>query len=87
MIHNPFKKWILNLSLIARIVNHTIQVVESKFDSAKGRDIKYMYLDACYDEDDDDSREAFDNSMEELYNLLEAFEGLETPTINQQACE
>ena len=45
----------------------TLQVVESKFDSAKGRDIKYMYLDACYDEDDDDSREAFDNSMEELY--------------------
>ena len=46
-----------------------------------------MYLDACYDEDDVDSREAFDNSMEELYNLLEAFEGLETPTINQKVCD
>ena len=46
-----------------------------------------MYLDACYDEDDVDSREAFDTSMEELYNLLEAFEGLETPTINQKVCD
>ena len=65
----------------------TLQVVKSKFKSAKGRDIKYMYLDACYDEDDVDSREAFDTSMEELYNLLEAFEGLETPTINQKVCD
>ena len=46
-----------------------------------------MYLDACYDEEDEDEMEAFDKSMEQLFELLEAYEGLETPTINQQACE
>ena len=53
----------------------------------QGRNIKYMYLDACYDEEDEDEMEAFDKSMEQLFELLEAYEGLETPTINQQACE
>ena len=63
-----------------------MKVVEGKFDSAKGKDIKYMFLDACYDEDDDDEKEAFDKSMEELLELLEKFDGLETPKINDKAC-
>ena len=46
-----------------------------------------MYLDACYDEEDEDEMEAFDNYMEQLFDLLEACEGLETPSINQEACE
>ena len=45
-----------------------------------------MYLDACYDEDDEDEIEAFEKSMDQLFELLEASEGLETATI-KQACE
>ena len=67
-----------------------MEAVESKFDSAKGRDIKYMFLDACYDEGDEenqgdpDEKEAFDNSMEQLYKLLKAFPGLETSKVNDK---
>ena len=64
-----------------------MQVVASKFDSAKGREIKYMFLDACYDEDDEDETKAFNDSMEELYELLEKFDGLETSKVNDQASQ
>lgn len=56
-------------------------------ETLQGRDLRYMYLDACYDEEDEDEMEAFDKSMEQLFELLKTYEGLETPTINQQACE
>ena len=60
-----------------------MKVVESKFESARGRNIKYMYLDACFVEDEDDEKEAFDKAMEELYKLIEAHKGLETNTIDK----
>ena len=72
-----------------------IQVVESKIESAKGRNLQYMFLDACYDEDDPDEdyiadpeeKEAFDESMQKLYKLLEKFDGLETSKVNDQVVD
>ena len=45
-----------------------------------------MFLDACYDEEDEDEKMAYDDSMETLYKLLESFKGLETSQVNNQAC-
>ena len=45
-----------------------------------------MYLDACYDEEDDDEREAFENSMARLSELVQKFPGMETSSVNEKAC-
>lgn len=61
-----------------------MQVVKGKFNLAKWMNIRYLFLDACYDEEDDHEKEIFEKSMEELYGLLERFPGLETTRVNDK---
>ena len=61
-----------------------IEVVKSKFNSAKGKNITNMFLDACYDEEDADEKLMFEKSMEELHALLTSLKGLPTCSVNDK---
>ena len=62
-----------------------IKVVEDKFPQVKGKQLKYLFLDACYDEEDEDEEEAFKTAMDQLYTMLDSHkEGLPTTRINKE---
>ena len=58
-----------------------MKVVEKQFPNGKG--LQYLYLDACYDKNDDDENTAFDNALGTLRQLLEANTGLTTDSIRR----
>ena len=47
--------------------------------------MKCLLLDSCYDEDDDDEKEAFDSAMERLWDLMDQAPDL--PTVRVQMVE
>ena len=47
--------------------------------------MKCLLLDSCYDEDDDDEKEAFDSAIERLWDLMDQAPDL--PTVRVQMVE
>ena len=58
-----------------------MKVVEEHFPNGKG--LQYLYLDACYDKNDDDENTAFLNALRTLRQLLKDNTGLTTASIRQ----
>jgi len=58
-----------------------IKVVEKQFHNGKG--LQYLYLDACYDKNDDDEKNAFLNALGTLRQLLDNNTGLTTASIRR----
>ena len=61
-----------------------IKVVEDKFPEVKSKHLQYLFLDACFDEEDEDEEEAFKTAMESLWKMLDSQkDGLPTTTVNK----
>ena len=60
-----------------------VRGVEEKFPNAAGG-LKYLYLDACFDETDDLETNAFEDSMEKLYQQLDSAPRLATSKVNEK---
>jgi hypothetical protein len=60
-----------------------IKEVVEKFPKAEGN-LKYLYLDACYDADDEAEEQCFNESMQKLYNMLEETPKLLTSQVNEK---
>ena len=59
------------------------------FPLTKDKELKYLYLDSCYEEEDIDEDNAFQKAMEDLYSMVELVplsEGLETNKVNEKVC-
>ena len=52
-----------------------------------GRGIDYVFLDACFDEEDPEENRCFDQAMEKLHKALDAAEGLPTSKVQEVATE
>ena len=62
-----------------------IKVVEDKFPEVKSKHLQYLFLDACFDEVNEDEKEAFTTAMESLWKMLDDHkDGLPTTTVNQK---
>merc|ERR1712180_328759 len=59
-----------------------LKVVESKF--RKGGCLNYLFLDACYDEEDEEEEAAFKEAMENLYIMVEEAPKLPTSQVNEK---
>ena len=65
-----------------------IKVVEQKFEKAREKHLKYLYLDAWYDEEDEDEVAAFNKAMQDLYEMIESHpEGLPTTKVQMVTTE
>jgi len=64
------------------IAKEYLKVVEGKF--PKGGGLQYMYLDACYDEEDEEEEASFKQAMERLYTMVENFPKLPTSQVNEK---
>ena len=62
-----------------------MKVVEDRFHSAKGNNIRYMFLDAhCDDEEaDEEEKMMFEQAMEDIYTLLEALPKMYTDNVQK----
>ena len=49
--------------------------------------MKFLLLDSCYDDTDEDEKEAYDTSMEELWDLLEKAKSLPTDKVKKVETE
>ena len=56
--------------------------VEKRFPNSSGG-LKYLFLDACYDEDIQEESNHFQESMEELYTMLNSAPKLATSSVNK----
>ena len=63
--------------------NEYLATLQNKF--PKGKGMKFLLLDSCYEKEYDDEKEAYDSSMERLWELLDKAPGL--PTIKVQMVE
>jgi len=63
------------------IARDYLKVVESKF--LKGGSLNYLFLDACYDEEDEEEEAAFKEAMENLYTMVEKAPKLPTSQVNE----
>jgi len=61
-----------------------MKVVEDKFPQVKNKGLKHLFLDACFDDNDEEEEEAFNKAMEDLYILLDGMTGLETSKVNDK---
>ena len=59
-----------------------VKEVEKKFPNGAG--LQYLFLDACYDEEDEDEEAAFKASMEDLYEMLTKAPKLQTFDVNEK---
>ena len=62
-----------------------IQTVEDKFSFGKGLD--YLIMDACFDEEDDDEKRAFEEALERLWNKIKAAGRLQTENVRKVESE
>ena len=62
------------------------KVVGKRFPKVKNNGLQYLFLDAQFDEDDDDEVKAFEEAMEKLYGMIESHDGLPTNKINEEVC-
>ena len=59
-----------------------VQEVEKKFPN--GRGLQYLFLDACFDDEDEDEDEAFQTSMGILFKMLTEADKLNTFDVNEK---
>merc|ERR550532_499110 len=59
-----------------------VKEVEKMFPNSAGG-LRYLFLDACYDEEDPDELAHFQASMEELYKMLDSAPKLATSRVNE----
>jgi len=64
------------------IARDYLKVVESKF--RKGGCLNYLFLDACYDEEDEEEIAAFKETMDNLYIMVEEAPKLPTSQVNEK---
>ena len=62
-----------------------LATLQSKF--PKGRGLKCLLLDSCYDDTDEEENEAYDTSMERLWDLLDQAPYLPTVKVQQVETE
>ena len=58
-----------------------LKEVEKKF--PKGAGLQYLFLDACYDDEDEDEEEAFTVGMDKLFKMLNEAPKLKTVDVNE----
>ena len=51
-----------------------IKVIQEKFSKTMGKSLPYLFLDACYDEQDEDEEKAFKEAMDKLYHMVTGHE-------------
>merc|ERR1719220_1808775 len=59
-----------------------VKEVEKKFPNGAG--LQYLFLDACYDEEDENEEAAFKASMGDLYEMLTKAPKLQTFDVNEK---
>jgi len=59
-----------------------VKEVEKKFPN--GRGLQFLFLDACYDDEDEDEDAAFKTSMDSLYQMLTTAPKLHTFDVNEK---
>ena len=64
------------------IADAYIKEVEKKFPN--GRGLQYLFLDACFDDEDEDEDEAFQTSMGSLFKILTEADKLNTFDVNEK---
>ena len=69
-----------------KIADEYLEVVKTKFPAAS-RGLKYVFLDACRDVKDATSQNAFRDSMEQVWNMLQAAPGLPTDKMKHAESE
>ena len=62
-----------------------LRILEGKF--PKGQGMKYLLMDACYEEDDEDEKMAFEAAMENLWILLSQSSSLPTTQVRKVESE
>ena len=63
-----------------------MDVVKEKFPEVKNRPLNYLFLDACFDEEDPEEEAFFKEALEKLYQMLDKQKGLPTSQVNQEVC-
>ena len=62
-----------------------LATLQAKF--PKGRGLKYLLLDSCYDDIDEDEKEAYNSAMERLWDLLDQAPPLSTVQVQKVETE
>ena len=68
-------------TIVIILATDYLKTLESKFPEGKG--LKYLILDSCYDDEDEDEKGAFDSAMERLWDLLDQAPPLPTTKVQQ----
>lgn len=63
------------------IAKDYLKVVQGKFPNGVG--LNYLFLDACFDEDDEEEEKAFQEAMENLYSKVDGATPLPTSKVNE----
>ncbi len=59
--------------------------MHKKFPEVKDKDLKFLFLDACFDEEDENEDKKFQDAMEDIYKMVESHQmGLETIKVNEK---
>ena len=72
----------LNKKSDNELATEYVREVENMFPNSAGG-LRYLFLDACYDEDIPDEVAHFEESMEELYKMLDGAPELATSRVNE----
>ena len=66
------------------IASEYMQEVEKKFPNSRGTGVglRYLFLDACFDEEDEHEEEEYKSSMDNLYKMLAMAPRLNTSEVN-----
>ena len=68
------------------IASEYVKEVEKKFPNSRGRGnmgLRHLFLDACFDEEDEHEEEEFKSSMDNLYKMLSMAPRLNTSEVNE----
>ena len=78
---NKKKRETVNKRKDDQLAEDYIKVVEDQFDDCRG--LKYLYMDATYDKEDDEENIAFQNALSELRKYLENSPQLSTNYVQE----
>ena len=79
------QSWRFLTSKIVNSATEYLATLESKFPRGKG--LKCLLLDSCYDDTDEDEKKAYDTTMERLWDLLDNAPSLPTVKVQQVETE
>ncbi|XP_023349562.1 uncharacterized protein LOC111718251 [Eurytemora carolleeae] len=75
----------INKKTDAQLAADFIKIAEEQFGDCSG--LRYLYMDAIYEKDDDDEKAAFDSACTKLYEMLEELPGLSTENVKKVATD